>query len=79
MEQKGNLKWANNIPWKGQPEFNSKDFLNWSSNGEPAGTYKEVYIQMAGNDDKSRFAFLTISGAGHLVCCITIGFMKVQV
>jgi cathepsin A (carboxypeptidase C) len=63
----GNLKWANAFQWQGQPEFASKDLLDWSSDGSKSGTFKEVKIQIPGNDEKSRFTFLTVTGAGHMV------------
>jgi carboxypeptidase C (cathepsin A) len=55
------------MQWKGQPEFNSKEMKKWVSGKDNVGTYKEVYIQMPGNHDTSRFTFLTIDSAGHMV------------
>jgi cathepsin A (carboxypeptidase C) len=63
------------MPWKGQPEFNSKNLQTWYSGGKPAGTFKEVSIEMTGNDSKSQFTFLTVSGAGHLVRSTIIRFV----
>jgi hypothetical protein len=68
------------MPWKGQPEFNSKRLKTWHSDGEAVGEYKEVLIKMEntrstqktaglGNIENkgTRFAFLTVAGAGHMV------------
>ncbi|KAF2671542.1 carboxypeptidase Y precursor [Microthyrium microscopicum] len=63
----GNYRWANNMPWKGQAEFSAKDLQPWSSDGKEVGTYKEVRIQMPGNDKKTLFTFLTVDKAGHMV------------
>ncbi|KAH8880479.1 alpha/beta-hydrolase [Thozetella sp. PMI_491] len=63
----GNLRWANNMPWKGQPEFNAKSLRPWFLDGSPVGEFKEVKIQMTEKGKKSRFTFLTVAGAGHLV------------
>jgi cathepsin A (carboxypeptidase C) len=62
----GNLKWASEMPWKGQPEFVSKSLTPWFSEGKAAGTFKDVKIQMV-PDKKTRFGLLTVSGAGHMV------------
>lgn len=68
----GNLRWANSLAWKGQTEFTSKPLLPWTSNlaggNKVVGTTKEVRVQV--NDQAkttSRFAFVTVDGAGHLV------------
>ncbi|KAK4863162.1 hypothetical protein LT330_001940 [Penicillium expansum] len=67
----GNLRWANSLAWKGQTEFTSKPLLPWTSNIagriEPVGTAKEVRVQLDGLAEKSRFAFVTVDGAGHMV------------
>lgn len=63
----GNLRWTNNMPWSGQAQFASEDLESWSLAGEEAGQYKEVYIQMPGVEAKTRFTFLTVAGAGHMV------------
>ncbi|KAF1989073.1 alpha/beta-hydrolase [Aulographum hederae CBS 113979] len=68
----GTLRWANNMPWKGQTEFTSKDLKPWKAmrDGEEVevGTFKEVYIRMHdGDEKKTRFAFVTIDGSGHMV------------
>lgn len=67
----GTLRWANALPWKGQTEFASKSLVPWISNvdgqNKTVGTTKEVQIKLDGQDEASRFAFVTIDGAGHLV------------
>lgn len=67
----GNLRWANSLAWKGQTEFTSKPLLPWTSNvagrNETVGTAKEVCVQLDGQAEASRFAFVTVNGAGHLV------------
>jgi cathepsin A (carboxypeptidase C) len=65
----GNLRWANSMPWKGLPEFASKKLIPWTFDKKIVGSFKEVYIQT--NDlhsQKTRFSFVTVEGAGHLVC-----------
>ena len=66
INEKGNLKWANNVRWKGQPEFNAKDLQPWYSDSKPAGKFKEVHIEVAASK-KTRFTFLTVADAGHMV------------
>jgi cathepsin A (carboxypeptidase C) len=39
----------------------------WASNGKQAGVFKEVRVQTAPDQKKTRFTFLTVSGAGHMV------------
>ncbi|KAK4905972.1 hypothetical protein LTR66_017761 [Elasticomyces elasticus] len=67
----GTLRWANALPWKGQTEFASKSLVPWTSNVDgqntTVGTTKEVQIKLDGQAEASRFAFVTIDGAGHLV------------
>ncbi|KAJ5488005.1 hypothetical protein N7530_002305 [Penicillium desertorum] len=67
----GNLRWANSLAWKGQTEFTSKPLLPWTSNvagrNETVGTAKEVRVQLDGQAEASRFAFVTVDGAGHLL------------
>jgi cathepsin A (carboxypeptidase C) len=68
----GNLRWANSMTWKGQAEFASKRLQPWgkgNQQGKPAGTAKEVKIRMGGEGDKkkTRLAFVTIDGSGHMV------------
>jgi cathepsin A (carboxypeptidase C) len=70
----GNLRWANSVVWKGQPEFASKQLQPWKSvvaatgKDEVVGTMKEVRIRV--DDDaeiESRFAIVTVNDAGHFV------------
>ncbi|KAL1892602.1 hypothetical protein Sste5346_006887 [Sporothrix stenoceras] len=63
----GNLKWANNMPWKGQPEFNGKSLEPWYYEGKEAGKFKEVYIKTGDTSARTRFSFLTVDGSGHMV------------
>lgn len=70
----GNLRWANALPWKGQVEFASKPLMPWSSvvaatgKSETVGSMKEVNIRMSDSTDAtSRYAFVTVNDAGHLV------------
>ena len=64
----GNLRWASNMAWKGQPLFNSKQLEPWMSGDKRAGEFKEVQIQMQSEGPPTRFTFLTVEGAGHMVC-----------
>ncbi|CAG8269428.1 unnamed protein product [Penicillium nalgiovense] len=67
----GNLRWANSLAWKGQTEFTSKPLLPWTSDvagrNKTVGTAKEVRVQLDGQAEASRFAFVTVDGAGHLL------------
>ncbi len=63
----GNLMWASDMVWKGQPAFTSQSLQPWHSGGKAVGTFKEVFIQVGDNDHKTRFTFLTVDGAGHMV------------
>lgn len=65
----GNIRWASNMPWKGQSEFVAKHAETWTSGGKKAGWFKEVNIEMDGKT--ARFSFVTHYGAGHMVCLIT--------
>lgn len=58
----GNLRWANGFAWKGGPEFASKDLQKWD-----AGKFKEVKIKTGDNKKTTRFSFVTVEGAGHMV------------
>lgn len=73
----GNLRWAHSLPWKGQVEFTSKPLQPWSSviaatgKSETVGKMKEVAVQMSGTiNTTSRYAFVTVDDAGHLVSYI---------
>lgn len=63
----GNLKWASAMPWKGQAAFSAKTLQPWHYDGHKAGSFKEVHIQLGDNAHKTRFTFLTVDGAGHMV------------
>lgn len=42
-----NLKWANDMPWKDQFDFVSRDSSPWHlRNGSEAGWFKEVYTRV---------------------------------
>lgn len=69
----GAKRWTANMPWKGQTAFTSKELKPWKStkDGEEvvAGSFKEVNIKMVEGDEKTtRFALVTVDGAGHMVC-----------
>ncbi|KAJ4251524.1 hypothetical protein NW762_011512 [Fusarium torreyae] len=63
----GNLRWSNNMPWKGQPAYVAQSPKTWGANGEEIGWYKEVKIKMGDTDKKTTFSFATVDGAGHMV------------
>ncbi|PYH93372.1 alpha/beta-hydrolase [Aspergillus ellipticus CBS 707.79] len=68
----GNIRWSNSLAWKGQAEFSSKQLTPWTSvvNGksEVVGSTKEVNVRVGGSDKiPSRFAMVTVNGAGHMV------------
>ena len=68
----GNLRWANSMPWKGQTAFAAKSIQPWSANvdgkSQEVGYFKEVNIKMDPDSDKTtRFAFVTVNDAGHMV------------
>lgn len=69
----GNLRWAHSLVWKGQAEFASKPLRPWRSpvaatdRNETVGTMKEVWVRVGNADTESRFALVTVDGAGHLV------------
>ena len=70
----GNLRWAHSLPWRGQVEFTSKPLQSWSwvdvisGKSGVAGTTKEVRVKVSESTDKeSRFALVTVDGAGHFV------------
>jgi carboxypeptidase C (cathepsin A) len=69
----GAKRWTANLAWKGQAAFTSLDLKPWKSvkNGKEVkvGMFKEVNVKMVdGDDKKTRFAFVTIDGSGHMVC-----------
>lgn len=68
----GNLRWANSMSWKGEAAFAAKSLQPWKAqhNGTTvdAGSFKEVQIKtVPGSEKKTRFAFVTVDNAGHLV------------
>lgn len=70
----GNLRWAHALPWKGQVEFASKPLQPWRSviaatgKNDTVGTMKEVNVRMSESTNvTSRYAFVTINDAGHMV------------
>jgi cathepsin A (carboxypeptidase C) len=70
----GNLRWANSLVWKGQPEFASQSLKPWKSlvtatgNNETVGTMKEVWVRASdATKVESRFAIVTVDNAGHFV------------
>lgn len=70
----GNLRWANSLAWKGQPEFTSKSLRPWKSTvavtgqNEIVGTMKEVRVRTSDIAEiESRFAIVTVDHAGHMV------------
>jgi cathepsin A (carboxypeptidase C) len=71
----GNLRWANSLIWKGQPEFSAKPLQPWKSvvsatgKSETVGTMKEVWVRTSDTSETDvRFAIVTVDGAGHMVC-----------
>ena len=76
----GNLRWAHALPWKGQVEFASKSLQPWRSvlaatgKNDTVGTMKEVNVRMSDSTNvTSRYAFVTVNDAGHLVSIPYIG------
>jgi cathepsin A (carboxypeptidase C) len=69
----GNLRWAHSLSWKGQAEFTSQPLRPWRSllaatgRNEAVGTMKEVRVLVGNAGTESRFALVTVDGAGHLV------------
>lgn len=64
----GNLQWANNMPWKGQPAFVAQDKQNWTDeDGNVVGWYKTVKTTIGPKDEDVVFSLATVNGAGHLV------------
>ena len=62
----GNLQWASEMRWKGQPAFVAQPKRPWKNEGEEVGWFKEVKTVTAGGRETT-FAFATVDGAGHLV------------
>lgn len=62
----GNIQWASNMPWKGQPAFVAQPRRAWKDEGKDVGWFKEVKIETASGRETT-FAFATVDGAGHFV------------
>ena len=62
----GNLQWASNMPWRGQPAFVAQPKRVWKNDGKEVGWFKEIKTETL-SGRKTTFAFATIDGAGHLV------------
>ncbi|KAL5116507.1 hypothetical protein ACEQ8H_005628 [Pleosporales sp. CAS-2024a] len=63
----GNLNWANQLQWKGQPAFVAQAKRSWGSDdGTEIGWFKEVKVVTASGRNTT-FAMATVHGAGHLV------------
>lgn len=62
----GNLRWADSMPWKGQPAFLAQSKKMWKHEGEEVGWFKEVKIVTASGRETT-FALSTVNGAGHMV------------
>lgn len=63
----GNLQWANQMPWKGQPAFVAQPAQMWGDEGEVIGWFKEVKTKLGTNEKPTTFAISTVYGAGHMV------------
>lgn len=65
----GNLRWAHSLVWKGQAEFTAQALRPWTTGqNERVGMTKEVRVYASQTaSTASRFAFVTVDGAGHLV------------
>lgn len=60
------------MSWKGESAYAAKSLQPWKAQVDgktvTAGSFKEVQIKtVAGSDKKTRFAFVTVDHAGHLV------------
>ncbi|KAE8380183.1 Alpha/Beta hydrolase protein [Aspergillus bertholletiae] len=68
----GTLRWADSLSWKGQVEFASTPLRPWTStvtgHNDTVGMTKEVWVKIDRQaETASRFAFITVDGAGHLL------------
>ncbi|KAJ5796446.1 carboxypeptidase Y [Penicillium psychrosexuale] len=68
----GTLRWADSLSWKGQVEFASTPLRPWTStvagHNDTVGMTKEVRVKIDTQaETASRFAFVTVDGAGHLL------------
>lgn len=62
----GNLQWAHNFQWKGQPAFVAQLKRVWKHEDEEVGWFKEVKTVTASGRETT-FAFATVNRAGHMV------------
>ncbi|KAF1955688.1 alpha/beta-hydrolase [Byssothecium circinans] len=62
----GNLRWAENMPWAGQPAFVAQPKRMWKHEGKEVGWFKEVKVVMKSGRETT-FAMSTVDGAGHMV------------
>lgn len=62
----GNIRWASNMPWKGQPAFVAQERQKLHLAKEGQGWYKQVKVRTAGERNVT-FGFAALNGAGHLV------------
>ncbi|KAF2182419.1 alpha/beta-hydrolase [Zopfia rhizophila CBS 207.26] len=63
----GNIRWTNNMPWKGQPAFVAQERRKWKDGDEEVGWFKEVKVKMGEDEKDTTFSFSTVDGAGHMV------------
>ncbi|KAF2473664.1 alpha/beta-hydrolase [Lindgomyces ingoldianus] len=63
----GNIRWASNMLWSGQPAFVAQAPRAWKDGKRDVGWFKEVKVKMGGGERETTFAFSTVDGAGHLV------------
>jgi cathepsin A (carboxypeptidase C) len=62
----GNHRWAESMPWAGQPAFIAQPKKMWKHEGKEVGWFKEVKIVTA-SGRATTFAMSTVDGAGHMV------------
>ena len=62
----GNLQWASNMAWKGQPGFVAQPKRVWKEGGQEIGWFKEVKTKTASGRETT-FAFATVNNAGHML------------
>ena len=58
----GNERWTLALEWSGKSEFESKELRSWKADGKKAGMVR----------NSGPFTFLTVDGAGHMVCFFII-------
>ena len=62
----GNIRWAESMPWKGQPAFVAQPRKVWKHAGKKVGWFKEIKIETEGGRETT-FAVSTVDAAGHMV------------